>query len=489
MTDNQFDNFFREKLKDHTVPIPEGLWEKIRPEKEKRPKGFLIPRINGTGLMVAALLAGILIVGLLTYQNKSKDLSVEKNNSQATQSAKIKSENNSNLKENKSEINSTPTDIDHKNATPSKQENADKENAKEPEQLINNTTVLRQNKPTGVLINKPEFDQAAPATVETPAFTKTTAGEAVPAAGTNPTGEQADEFAVIANLSQASPVYLNHYAPEAGLEMVNKQLASNAHDKRIKSTIIICPTTTRSRSNLNSDWAFEVFGSPDYALKSVSNISASQQYLDKKDSSERMQVSYTAGFRLVKPLNDNLLLKAGFQYSQMNQKFTYRNENEIKTTTVITNRTIIRAPGDTIIVSDTSTLRQVGYSVKTIHNHFRSIDIPVTLGYQFGNEDLSLGINAGVIFNLSSWYQGEILDSSYASVPINKVSNAIYKTNIGMGLYSSISILKKINDNTHLFFEPYFRYNLSNMTNSQSSYNQRFHVGGLAIGLRFNLNR
>jgi hypothetical protein len=142
-----------------------------------------------------------------------------------------------------------------------------------------------------------------------------------------------------------------------------------------------------------------------------------------------------------------------------------------------------------VIVTDTSTLQQIGYSVKTIHNHYRSIDIPLTVGYQFGNDDLSVGINAGVIFNISSWYQGEILDTSLTSVPISKVSNSIYKSNIGLGLYSSISVLKRINENTQLFFEPYFRYNLSNMTNSQSPYNQKFHVGGLAIGLRFSLNR
>ena len=202
-----------------------------------------------------------------------------------------------------------------------------------------------------------------------------------------------------------------------------------------------------------------------------------------------MQIGYSAGFRLVKPLNDHILLKTGFQYSQMNQKFTYRNENEIKLTTVITTRSIIRSPGDTVIVTDTSTLQQIGYSVKTIHNHYRSIDIPLTVGYQFGNDDLSLGINAGVIFNITSWYQGEILDTSLTSVPIGKVSNSIYKSNIGLGLYSSISVMKRINENAQLFFEPYFRYNLSNMTNSQSPYNQRFQVGGLALGVRFSLNR
>jgi hypothetical protein len=82
-----------------------------------------------------------------------------------------------------------------------------------------------------------------------------------------------------------------------------------------------------------------------------------------------------------------------------------------------------------------------------------------------------------------------MLDTAYQPVSISKASNSLYKTNIGMGLYSSISIQKRISENTHLFFEPYFRYNLKNMTSELSPYTQRFQVGGLAIGLRFNLNR
>ncbi|MBY0480962.1 MAG: hypothetical protein K2Q21_06390 [Chitinophagaceae bacterium] len=487
MTDNQFDNFFREKLRDHTAPVPDGLWEKIHPEKDKRPKGFYLPKINGTGLMVAALLVGSVVIGLLTYQSKQSVAPVTENAiHQAPASNTIN--NQSNSKENKPSNNSTllnpsssnSSSQDEASETTTLSEKATRESIGDSKK-VNNNLLLSSNRQaldisslpfsTQVVANNKRLQAADQISSETETETEMA------------------QFPPIANIAQGELLFfnLNNIASKTG--SVQKQLAANGHDKNIRSKIIICPSSNRGRSDFNSDWAFELFASPDYSIKKVTNISASQQYLNKKDSSEQMEVGYSAGFRIVKPLTTNLLLKAGFQYSQVNQKFTYRNENEIKTTTVITNRTIIRAPGDTIIVADTSILRQVGFSVKTVHNHYKSIDIPVTIGYQFGNEDLSIGINGGVVFNLSSWYQGELLDTSLASVPINKISSSIYKTNIGMGLYSSISILKRINDNTHLFFEPYFRYNLSDMTNSQSTYNQRFHVGGLAIGLRFNLNR
>lgn len=472
MTDNQFDNFFREKLKDHTAPVPVGLWEKIRPENEKRPKGFFLRKINGTGLLVAALLVGSVIIGLLTYQHATSvpatDATLNQSNTPTNSNLNLStSENNSTLnptpnntvliKDSMVEIVEDPANHFVKNAIADASSN---------ETIINN---ISSN------TNAPSIKNEMPSMIPTSEI-----------------GQTSDNALdntnyVVAHLNQES-LYFNPASLSSANGKINKNLASNGHDKFIKSTIIICPTI-RGRSSFNSDWGFELFASPDYSFKSVSNVSASQQYLDKKDSSEQMQIGYSTGFRLVKPLNEHILLKTGLQYSQMNQKFTYRNENEVKTTTVITTRTIIRSPGDTVIVSDTSTLQQIGYSVKTIHNRYRSIDIPFTVGYQFGNDDLSIGLNAGVIFNVSSWYQGEILDTSLASVPISKVSNSIYKSNIGLGLYSSISVLKRINENTQLFFEPYFRYNLSNMTNSQSPYNQRFQVGGLAIGLRFSLNK
>jgi hypothetical protein len=58
-----------------------------------------------------------------------------------------------------------------------------------------------------------------------------------------------------------------------------------------------------------------------------------------------------------------------------------------------------------------------------------------------------------------------------------------------MGLIGSFSIVKRLSDDMHIFVDPYFRYNLSNMTTSQSPFNQKFNLAGVTFGLRFNLNR
>lgn len=264
----------------------------------------------------------------------------------------------------------------------------------------------------------------------------------------------------------------------------NHNVNAYQHASSFKN-VIICPTDRKRR---NPDWDLEVYISPDMAFKTVSNNTATAQLLNSKDSSESLRPGFTAGFRIVKPLNDYLSIKTGLQYSQINERFTYKTENETRTTTVVTVRSIVRAPGDTLFVRDTSTLTQVGFKTNTVKNRFRTLDIPVLASVQFGNDNLKWGVTAGAIVNLSSWYEGVLLDSSLAAVAVGKDNGMMYKKNIGLGLYAGFHVTKRINYNTQLFFEPYFRYNLSNMTTTGAPFNQKFSIGGLAMGLRFNLN-
>jgi hypothetical protein len=274
----------------------------------------------------------------------------------------------------------------------------------------------------------------------------------------------------------------NGYPSNQEITALNKQ--------QINLPKINCPTV-RSRNkwdDFNKDWYADTYISPDYSLQTVNNISASQQYLKQKDSTERMQLGFTAGVRLVKPLNNHLQLTTGLQYSQINQKYIYRSENEIKLTTVVTVRTIIRAPGDTVVVRDTSVVQNIGFKNKVEKNRHRSIDIPILLGYQFGRGSVKVGINAGVILNVSSWYEGVILDSSLAVVPVQKGSQ-VYKSKLGLGLYAGINVTKELSDDMQLFVEPYYKHSIDNITSGSMPYQQKFGTAGVLMGVRWSLNR
>ncbi len=529
-----FDGFISGTLKDYTAAIPSGLWEKVRPEDKDDRKGFVFFRNPGMAVVLALLLLAGTLGGYLYVTSEKKtdtgssELNSHKNvgktaTTEIPGSSASGDNNTAAPATNGEQIPAEQKTRDAIQATPqpaTKNDNVklDKSAAPDPAAAANNTlSSLTDTKKAaenylilpGISLNSTrkgsKENNAQPRLKEDASngnnnsvnnsnnVNSTVTDNTVNTTNSNgisktDTDETSFEFIepyqtnlLTAVTIPSAPMPLNSL-----FDLTGKQLIAGNHTKQFKN-VIICPS---DRKNRNTDWHLEVYASPDLAFRSVTNNSASSSFLLRKDSSESMRIGYTAGIRLVKPITENILLKTGLQYSQINQKYVYRTENEVKTTTVVSVRTIIRAPGDTVIVRDTSILQQIGYKNNTVINRFRSVDIPVTVGYQFGNEDLKIGINAGVIFNVSSWYQGVILDSSLATVPLVKGSPAmIYKNNIGLGLYGGISIVKRLSDDMHVFAEPYFRYNLSNMTTPQSSYNQKFSLGGISIGLRLNLNR
>lgn len=500
VTDGNFDNFVAGKLIDHESPIPAGLWEKVRPKDDDDPAGFILFRSPVAAILLVSLLVAGSLGGYLLYTSKKQTatelLSVTPSKSKANAEI-IESKEKAIL----SHVNKGPVSAIKE---PVKKDAVEKNNV--PENIINSAEPTNHSytatKKTGLISspiinglttsdnsNHHQLDLRPTSPVKNKGLTVTPYEifkENKLTAIDDPMEKRVDNIEDYQQtLLTAVTIPYNFNITNGMANPMDKKLSTFNHTSQFRN-IIVCPADNKNR---NSDWYLEVYASPDYTFKSVSNNNAAPLYMLKKDSSESMQLGYSAGIRLAKPITNNILLKAGIQYSQANEKYVYRTENEIKTTTVVTVRTIIRGPGDTVLVRDTSTLQTIGFHTNTVYNQYRSFDIPVMVGYQFGNDDLKFGINAGVVVNLSSWYEGVVLDSTLAVVPLQKTGNTIYKSNLGLGLYCGLSIVKRLGDDMHIFFEPYFRYNLSNMTTDQSRFNQKFSFGGLSIGLRFNLNR
>ncbi len=512
INDAQFDQFVAGQFKDHESPVPAGLWEKVKPEEDNDRVGFIWFRYPA----VAAILIGVMLAlgtwaGYRFYQSQKKNEAeqtiVNPSNKKGNAEGSTSTESTVTPEQNQQSVPVTPsTTVD---AT-TKQAPAERSTTTVP------ATTDAGNTPDA----KKVFESSSEVSVSGTAKKKSlringnlnVSPKSQSGLNLKPPADKNDlsysSYDIFKNKIAVTHTNDNTIDEDNGIpvepyqqnlltavtipsginknmSMLDRQLSTLNHTSQFRN-VIICPSDNK---NKNTDLYLEAWGSPDLVFKSVSNVSATPLFLSRKDSSESMQISYSAGLRLVKPLTNNIILKTGIQYSQANEKYVYRTENEVKTTTVVTLRTIIRGPGDTVIVKDTSTLQTIGFKNNTVKNRYRSFDIPVTIGYQFGDDDLKFGINAGVMINLSSWYEGVILDSSLATVTLNKTGNNVYKTNIGIGLYGGVSVIKRLSDDMHIFFEPYFRYGLSNMTTSQSKYNQKFSVGGLAIGLRINLNR
>jgi hypothetical protein len=182
-------------------------------------------------------------------------------------------------------------------------------------------------------------------------------------------------------------------------------------------------------------------------------------------------------------------LRSGVNYSQINEKFKYINEKDIRYILIITPRNII-INGTPTTVYDTLRFTETGTRTRTTYNRYRTVDIPLQLGYEFGNGRLHTNISAGAIINIYSWQKGDVLDSANQPVSITtgKGSAAYgFKTNIGVGFLGSVSVYYKLNGRLHLMAEPYIRYNLKPMSRDNQSFTQKYNTIGLRLGVRWDL--
>jgi hypothetical protein len=439
MENNYFDNFIREKMQDHESPVPVGLWDKVNPANAI-PTGKVVKfnAIKNWGLSTLFLMAG-LGSSFVVADSKRYTIGVdgEKGNKTVIYTSNVQDE------------------------------------------VFTNTSLVTKTSSINTLINSSihtESKKFVTPFVELPTTQSSTNNITVDNANGS-SNLDADE--TVAKFKAANTISFLKNNQLANFKFGSKDYNKYLNDLKLS---LLCPG-----SNPNTDWYIEPFAGPIYGFKKVTNNNATAAYLQQKDSSESMRVGYAAGLNIVKPISEHFVLKTGVWVSQINERFSYKTENEIKTTTVVTVRNIIRAPGDTLRISDTSSVQQIGYKNTIVGNRYKTLDIPVIIGYEFGKGSLKFGINTGVIVNVKHGFEGAVYDSSLTAININKETNNIYKTNIGLGLYAGFRIAKDLNDKTQLFVEPHFRYNLSNMTTPNTSFNQKINVTGVNIGLRIKI--
>lgn len=483
MTDKLFDNFIREKIINHSSEPPADMWDRILSEKKDTKKGFFwwenlaaLGVLIGMSLLVSAL-------GTVENSNGVQNASlnkVEKISPLANGNAQAERQGSGSLlKESKPAANAARVE----SLLNDKQD-------KNPTKTAIILQTAKSKNLTGQNINTNDFVKNAGTGKNLNSTTSTK--NISPAQALEPSLSSVAELPG-SNTTLGSSINFRmadyHLLLAASQKAIWQSDAKNLQKSYFKSAAFSSVDCPSERRNGNRGFYVEFFGSPDMAFKKMSykNVGGNN-YASRKDSTETRQLSFTAGIRLSKEIGDNMVFKTGLQYSQINERFDYRNENERNTTTVITVRTINNSDGTSSTVRDTSVVEQVGYRVKTTYNHYRSFDIPVLLGYEYASDGWKASLNGGAVFNISSWQEGAFLDTNYAPVSFSKTKSPVFKSKTGISLFGSISLIKNISDRMDIFAEPYFRYSLKDRTTAASTFNERFHTAGMLLGVRLRLN-
>lgn len=474
----QFDNYVKEQFNEYAPDVHPRIWENIAARsKKRRPAGFWYTLYSNKNILLLAVLLLAISTGTgWWYFTKNASLP-------STQP--VRSENN-NASVIRPAIPGKEQSPDNSNSNSSLQKGPlTTPNGDPATDLFSNTGTAALKKTNGRLSGKAASNMAVYSpSVQTEEENITTGDHSgsrkkqkstrdllrINSTAPGTEGEEEDEYAVGGSL-------LGRLTFDA--EMITaKRKARNPLSLSLRQIAFLpdCPSIEKNASG-NKKY-LEIYGGPDYAFRSLSDTGNSE-YLKRRKESTKFSSAFSAGIRYTKVFNNSMSVRAGVNYSQINEKFTFAQGNIVQVTY------IIGSNGDTL-----GSYITTGTRYKTTINKYRSIDIPLVMGYEMGNGRIHANINAGVIVNVYSWQKGDVLDTAYnpVSITTGKGSSPYqFKSNIGVGFIGGVSVYYKLTDRLHLMAEPYFRYNFSPMNKDNITLKQKYQTAGLRVGIRVDL--
>ncbi len=431
MKNNLFDKHIKEQLGATRPDVPAHVWENIIAKKErKKPVGYFT---NNIAKMAAAVLFILTSVGGTIYLLTPNNIAANKNQIAAP----------INLNKNNNTLTNKNNNSDLKDALnqPIKKSIKINNNQTEANQDFDgNSSLYKSKSATNIFINAPN------------SFHNSELVEV-----TNSNEHVINSMFFLHDLKQKK------YSFTAALQL----------RKLPASPFIPCPEAEKNTAG-NKKY-IELYGGPDYVFHNLTDT-ANSVYLQQRKGSVKYLFAYSVGIRYTKVFGSGMSFRTGVNYSQINEQFKSEKGRITQNVYIINNN------GDT-----TGSYVQSGTQYKTSTNKYRSIDIPVSVGYELGNGRLHANINAGAMINISSSQKGFMLDNTGNAVDISSGKSSSvyqYKTKAGVSFIGAASIYYKLNEKLHLMAEPYVKLSLSPMTKPEISLKEKFHTAGVRLGVR-----
>lgn len=206
-----------------------------------------------------------------------------------------------------------------------------------------------------------------------------------------------------------------------------------------------------------------------------------EEYANTREETESNMYAFSGALRLSLVSDRGLALRTGLNYSQINERFSFVNGSE----EVI--ETINNYDQEGNIIS-TDTIIKIGTRRKITQNHYRMLDIPFLLGYEFTSGKLKVSANGGAYLNLLFRQKGDFLSPGDLQ-PVRFDSgdpNAYpaFKQQVGLGWYGSVGLAYQMGPNLQLVVEPHIKVYPKSVTRDQYGVQQRYMTTGLFVGVR-----
>ncbi|MGB0838691.1 MAG: hypothetical protein ACPGXL_01055 [Chitinophagales bacterium] len=220
---------------------------------------------------------------------------------------------------------------------------------------------------------------------------------------------------------------------------------------------------------------------PEHAYRTLQNIEGSlSTYLQYREDNEQFDKAFSTGLRLGYNMLNGVSVRTGFEYAQITEIYTHAEESGF--TITLTPVDTIETPnsGQVIVYDTTSIVPQYNYVNYT--NKYRTVNVPLLIGYNIETNRLVLSVNGGVLLNLSSSAEGKI-PTTYNLNPTDIETVNHKAQNLRLGLYGSVGFNYKLTNEMHLIAEPSIRYMLDPMY--ELPVKQNYYTLGVTTGLRW----
>ncbi len=231
----------------------------------------------------------------------------------------------------------------------------------------------------------------------------------------------------------------------------------------------------------------EIQGGAAFTNRTLSlNNSENQTYLNRRAATESVLETVQLGASVEFQHRSGFSIRTGMQWSRIAEKYqieettTVANiENTLVSYSLNMNQDTVNRTYDDIVRTSTITTTREGF------NRYRLLDIPLLLGYHLKNENWSVGLETGILTNLSLSTKGYIYDENNELIDLATSQASFYKSSVGIGFYVGVTGRVALTDNTQITISPFYRKNAGSFTLSEGLLAQKYGWLGLNLGMRY----
>jgi len=461
---------FRDKLHDHTMPVPGALWDRIEanlPEPRRR-------RIAPWFWMT--LLGGVLLGGLIVYSalELTPDLKTPALEQPALPAAD----------EQALAPSTAPTGIQgpvvSSPESPESLEEGKLITASEQKLDLPNTASGHSKKPKSHTAAGSTFANSGQNPPGNPVMTGSSLAGDPPVEETVSFGPAS--IAVASDPAQQDlltvPLDLRFQGISSPAPVIPRM-----RKPRFK-TDIHCYKFSKNTGNLV--WSADLFGGPGLSPRTLTDTGAeSSVYAHARQTTEQGSYAWHAGGRLNLQLRSGLTFAAGLEYARVGDVFDYTDTLATQSTTRIDS---FFAADGTFLYADTNRILVLGTLIKKIHNTYSYLDIPLLAGFEIPLKRSMLTVHAGPVLNIVTRQDGEILDPALhpRSIDPGRADHlAAYRSSLGLSLYIGGGLLFPLTQNLSALVEPRLIYRITPVTVDGFPVTEKRHLAGLSLGVRY----